>query len=371
MSRGVETAFAVIQPGLEGVLERELRTLGIRFRVDTGGAEFPATTAFLHAVHLHARTPTRVWVRLGSFEAGRLEVLARGIRALPWSRFVHRRQPLSLRVTTLHSRLRFRRAIAAKAERAIGDALKGQRPRRGPALPAASVLIRVVDDRVEVSVDATGDPLYRRGWRVDVGSAPLRETLAAAVLQLAGWQADRPLVDPMCGSGTFCIEAATIAAGRPPGGARRFAFEAWPSHDPKAWARARRTGSGGGGSAPILGGDRDATVLAAARRNADRARVGDRIRFVASDVADLRPPGGRGLIVANPPWGERLADGRRGFEALGRALPRFAGWRIAVLAPRPAWIRSWPATMDPPVYVRAGGLRIAVCVGRVDLGPGG
>lgn len=364
MGVSVKSALAVVQPGLEGVLGDELSALGLRTETVEGGVLFDATTAALHTIHLHARIPTRVWVRVGSFHATSLDALARGVRGLGLRQFLHRRQALSVRVTTHGSRLRFRDRIARKVEHAVRDALRagpgGRRPHQ-----EATLLVRVVDDRVEVSVDASGDAMYQRGWRRDVGSAPLRENLAAAVLRIAGWRPDQPLLDPMCGSGTFCIEAATIAAGRPPGLKRSFAFESWPSHDRAAWARAQQRRIPTHPGAPIVGSDRDPAVLEAARANARRAGVAARIHLERRTAADLSAPGEGGLLVCNPPWGERIRGAEASWRELGAGLRGLAGWRIAVLTPRRALLRHLGIRLERHTTFRAGGIRIAVCTGVV------
>ncbi|MEN0068307.1 MAG: RNA methyltransferase, partial [Myxococcota bacterium] len=201
-------AFALVQPGLEPVVFDEMSDLGISGEIVDGGVAFPASEGALHTLHWWGRTPTRVWVRLGRFPAVTLDALAAGARRLPWARFVVARQPLDIRVTAHRSRLRHRDRISKKLQHAVDDALRSgrrgaARPPRGPRPPKVQLLVRIVDDEVELSIDASGEPLYRRGWRRNIGDAPLRENLAAAVLRIAGWDPSEPLIDPMCGSGTF------------------------------------------------------------------------------------------------------------------------------------------------------------------------
>ena len=365
-------AYAVIQPGLEDLLADELQDLGVACTKTRGGLSFSSSPGALHRVHLLARLPTRVWVRLGAFRAQSLDVLARGVRGLPWSTVMRPRQPVQVKVVTRRSRLRFRDRVARKAEHAVADALRSARgaPHRGPhraPIAPQQVLVRIEDDEVEVSIDATGEPLFRRGWRQDIGGAPLRENLAAAVLRAVGWQPTEPLVDPMCGSGTFCIEAATVAAGRVPGGQRRFAFEQWPTHDSTAFRAAKsRLRPSLQGRAPILGSDRDAAVLRAAAANARRAKVGAQIEFSAMDVRAVTPPASAGLVVCNPPWGDRLTGAEPAWAALGRTLrDRFGGWRIALLSPGPALTSRLGFPVEPVANFPAGGIRISVCTGQV------
>ena len=371
MGGRVERAFAVIQPGLELVLADELTGLGIENQLTEGGVTFEASPGALYQVHFLARTPTRVWVRLGQFPAVTLDALARGVVRLPWSRYLHRRQNLNIRVTTHDSRLRFRDRISKKVEHAVRDAFRTPgpgiagrgRPPRHPAL----LNVRVVRDRAEVSVDASGEALYRRGWRQHVGDAPLRENLAAAVLHMVEWHPSEPLVDPMCGSGTFCVEAATIAAGRAPGQGRSFAFESWPTHDAEAWQRQRRVALEVHPPPSIYGSDRDERPLQAARANARRASVGPLVQFRHLDVAELDPPTEMpGLVVANPPWGDRLSGAPAAWRALGITLrQRFGGWRVALLAPTAGLIRRTGLRLERVAQFKAGGTRISLYTGSV------
>ncbi len=362
-------AFAIVQPGLEPVLHEELSELGITSTIVEGGATFPVSVGALHRVHWWGRIATRVWVRLGRFPAVTLDALAAGVRRLPWDRFVRSRQGLDVRVTAHASRLRHRDRVGKKVQLAIEDSVRGRsrRPVRGPRPPVAQVLVRIVDDVVEVSVDASGDALYRRGWRRDVGEAPLRENVAAAVLRFAGWQPTEPLVDPMCGSGTFPIEAATIALGLPSGKGRRFAFESWPEHDAESWNRFRREPHRGGAEPRVQGSDRDERVIRAARSNADRASVGSKVRLGVCDVASVeRPAGPPGLVVCNPPWGERIKGVRAAWRDLGRTLrEQFGGWRVALLVPRDQCLRDAGISLPKVAAVRVSGLRVSVRVGRV------
>ena len=236
-----ERYFVSIQPGLEPALEQELADWGWSTRRDVGGVEVSGDRGTLHHLHLWSRLASRVTVRVGAFPAKTLDELARRVRALHWERYAQVRQPIQVRVTAHKSRLRHRETIARKVTLAIQDALRGPRVSRGrPPREALLVVLRIVEDRVVVSVDASGDGLHMRGWRREGGVAPLRENLAAGVLRTLEWTPGEPLVDLMCGSGTFPIEAATIAQGRAPGADRTFAFERWPSHERSAWDKSKR-----------------------------------------------------------------------------------------------------------------------------------
>ncbi len=327
---------ATIAAGLEAALKDELDDLGLKCTAEEGAVVFDASDAQLRLVHLWSRLAGRISVVLGRFNAGTLEQLGTGARRMPWARFVHPHQPLDLHFAARGSHLRLKDAVLKKVEHAVTDALRGPRIGGGrPPRTPVGILIRAEDEKVEISVDATGEPLHKRGWRQETAKAPLRENLAAAVLRLADWAPGEALVDPMCGSGTFSIEAAGIALRQPPGARRTFAFETWPGHDARAWAAEKAERSPALDLvAPIRGSDRDPGAIRASRANAARADVERRVAFDERSFADVVPPAETGLIVMNPPYGERIerGSGLAGMRAVGDVLAaRWKGWRFAIL----------------------------------------
>jgi putative N6-adenine-specific DNA methylase len=246
---------------------------------------------------------------------------------VPWDRFARSGTTPTVRVSSTASHLYHTDAVAERVEVAAGTG-----PGAGPL-----VVVRVVHDRVMVSVDSSGAPLHQRGWHLERGQAPLRETLGAAAVLASGWEPGAPLVDPFCGSGTIAVEAALMAAGRAPGEGRRFGFEDWPSFAPGTWAAVRAGPAPGpaGDGAPVSGSDRDHAAVAAAEANAARAGVSEHVRFSTAAVAKAQPVGnGPGWVVTNPPYGKRAPaeDLRRLYAQLGDvARERFDGWTVAVL----------------------------------------
>jgi putative N6-adenine-specific DNA methylase len=203
--------------------------------------------------------------------------------------------------------------------------------------PGPLVVVRIMHDRVLVSVDSSGAPLFQRGWRLDSAKAPLRETLGAALLLAAGWDGGAPLVDPFCGSGTIPIEAALLAAGIAPGHQRSFAFQGWPSFQPGTWAsvtgealaRPRRD------VPTIVGADRDAGAVRAAAANAERAGVSLDLRHDPLSALSM-PSGPPGLLISNPPYGKRVETGRDLFARLGELVrQRAEGWKVGVVVSDP------------------------------------
>lgn len=198
------------------------------------------------------------------------------------------------------------------------------------------LLVRDGAGGASLSVDAAGAPLFRRGWRARIGAAPLRETLAAALLRAGGWRGDRPFLDPMCGSGTIAIEAALAAGRRAPGLGRSLALEALPGHDPARLERLRASlrQAERPVAVPVLASDRNAGALRLARKNAEAAGLAEAIRFERCDASAAPVPPGPGLCATNPPYGIRIEEGvADAWRALGALLRRLEGWRVVVLGP--------------------------------------
>ena len=340
--------FAVVAPGLEGVATREIEALpGISdLRAEAGGVEWSAAPLEGYRANLWLRIATRVLARVGTVEAREFGKLRRRAAGLRWDAFVAPGAAIALRASATRSRLYHTGAIEETAALAIADAVKGAHLAGEAEIPDVSVLIRGAEDRFTFSVDASGERLHRRGARVEIGEAPLRETLAAGLLALADWTPDLPLFDPMCGAGTIVIEAASQALDRAPGLDRAFALEAWPlfaagaaATEAAALREEARARIRPVPPASIGGADRDARAIESARRNADRADLGPHVTFAARDVGDARPPVATpGLVIVNPPYGRRLGDARSALLAyrdLGRVLrAHFRGWRAAIVVPR-------------------------------------
>ena len=382
--------FAVAAPGLETLVEHELTTLGVAAaKAVTGGVEFKADAALLASTQLRTRTASRVIVRLAHFRATAFHELERAARQVEWSRILPPGATFRLRVTCKKSRLYHSDAVAERVAAAIVRGVKGatledgaqpdddrDEPaavigKRDPAaktvakasgpatdptgLPAQLFVVRFDHDECTISADASGELLHRRGYRLAVGRAPLRETLAAAMLIGADWDPATPLVDPMCGSGTIPIEAAMIARRIAPGLARPFAAERWPETPAHAWPDARLAAKKEilpKAPAPIVGVDRDEGAIANALANAKRMGVLGDVEFRGAALSALEVPvaraeaaasatpaaggGPRGLLIANPPYGVRVGESkplRDLFARFGQvAREKCDGWRVALLS---------------------------------------
>lgn len=367
-----EHLFISCPPGLEPVLEAEAAALGSSHQVQ-GGVELSGGSGLHQEAHLYLRTASRVLLRLGHFSAADERALLRGLSALSLEHVWDGRSPPRLSVALHHSRLSGPQAVRSAAARAWGVAqVAAAGSLEEEESPGLTLLVRVEGTECTVSVDTSGSPLHRRGYRQEVGRAPLRETLAAGLLLLAGYSGTEPLVDPMCGSGTFLIEGAWLSQRRAPGLERSFAFESFPSFRAPAWAERQARARAGLLPAPraaLYGYDLNAGALGTARRNARRAGVA--LTLERRDVRTLTPPAGSaGLVVANPPYGHRVGEGEdlvALYNSLGATLRKqFSGWRAALLLPQvPELVRALelPGALITPV--RNGGLRC--CVLRAHL----
>jgi len=346
--------FAVAAPGLEALCAAELRALGIAAAAEPGGVAWEGGMDDVYRANLWLRTASRVVVRAATFRARSFIELERHGKKVPWERWVARGRRVRIRVTSKKSKLYHEGAIAERLLNFIDDrvggigaaeAVKGAEDEDVETGDEQLFVVRVVRDEFTVSADSSGALLHFRGYRQALARAPLRETLAAAMLLGAGWRGDTPLLDPMCGSGTIPTEAALIARSIAPGLAaagrepRRFAFTAWPGHAADEWARAVDVARGGilpSSPVPIAGSDRDAGAIEAARANAERAGVAGDVGFEVRPVSAIEPPPGPGLIIANPPYGVRVGESdalRSLYAAIGKtARAKAPGWTLGLLS---------------------------------------
>jgi putative N6-adenine-specific DNA methylase len=271
-------------------------------------------------------------------------------------------------VTSRKSRLYHQDAVAERLMRAVGSRVGA--PVEGDA--PQELVVRLFRDKCTVSADASGELLHRRGYRLAGAKAPLRETLAAAMLAAAGWDGTTPLVDPMCGSGTIPIEAALLARRIPPGLGRGFAFEHWPEFDPDAWEAVRaaaRRRMLPHAPVPIAGSDRDAGAIAAAAANAERAGVAEDLQWRRAAISSIEPPDGTGWIVTNPPYGHRVGERQRLrdlFAQLGNVLRRRCpGWQVALLSAHAELDRQTGLALAPAFETANGGIRVRLMRGVV------
>lgn len=331
-----ERFFASSPRGLEGLLADELRALGAAdVAVAPGGVAFAGSWETCYAANFHSRIASRVLWRVAAFDYANEEDIYSAARAIDWARYFKVDQSLRVNLTAIKSPLRSLEFATLRIKDAICDRFReetGQRPdvdRREPDVRAHCFLEHA---KGTLYLDTSGEPLFKRGWRRAAVEAPLRENLAAGIIRLTGWKFDEPLFDPMCGGGTLLIEAAAMALNEPPGAGRNFGFENLRSFDLKSWNRVRDGRPPRNKLRPTLfGSDIEQRAVESAKKNLMAAGFFDLVKLQRADVLRVDPPAAAGVMVANPPYGERLSDADQMaafYPQLGNALKqRFAGWR--------------------------------------------
>ncbi len=331
--------------GLEGLVGNELRHMGLRSVAPENGRVYCAgSPADLARVNVRSRFGERVLLVLGRFDVSSFDALFEGVRALPWEEFIPRHGAFLVKGWALESALHsvpdcqriVKKAVAAR----LGSAYGLERlPEDGETY---QIQFGILKDRAALYLDSSGIALYKRGYRSAQVAAPLRETLAAALVDIAGYRGKGAFCDPFCGSGTIAIEAAMAAKGRAPGLTRSFAAEAWGCLEPgicedaRAEARSREFSR----EYTILASDIDPRAVELARSNARRAGVEELIRFETADARDFSLSVEDGVLCTNPPYGERMLEKQEAgalYAAFGAALRRCGGWRLYVLSAHPSF----------------------------------
>ena len=325
--------FLATSPGLESALYEEVRTKGFKLpKIVPGGVTLKGGWPEVWRANLWIRGAGRVLARIDSFRVLHLAQLNSRARRVPWGDILRPDVPFRVEVTCAKSRIYHSDAAAERIEDAIRQTLGA------PYDSEAEILVRarIEHDLCTISIDTSGELLHKRGYKESVNKAPMRETMAALFLRQCGYNGTEPVFDPMCGSGTFIIEAAEIAARLNPGRARSFAFEQFANFDAEAWQCMREVKSARTPAVRFYGSDRDAGAISMSRENAERAEVSAFTEFKQGTISDAVPPcEARGLVIVNPPYGSRLGDKKALFplySALGQTLKtRFTGWRVGII----------------------------------------
>ena len=328
--------------GLEAVLKREIYDLGYEItKVEDGRVTFEGDEEAVCRANIFLRTAERVMIQVGRFKATTFEELFQGIKNLPWEEYIPEDGKFWVKkASSINSKLFSPSDIQSIAKKAMVERMKQKYHKEwfkedGAAYPVRIFLLK---DEVTVALDTSGDSLHKRGYRTMTSKAPLTETLAASLIMLTPWRKDRILVDPFCGSGTFPIEAAMIAANVAPGMNRDFTAEEWTNLiDRKLWYECVKEAEDMIDTTvkvDIQGYDIDGDVIKAARENAKRAGVEHMIHFQQRAVADLSHPKKYGFIITNPPYGERLedkADLPELYTQIGQAYQRLDSWSMFLI----------------------------------------
>jgi len=355
--------FLVAAPGLESALFDEVRAKGFTAPTQVeGGVVIKGGWPDVWRANLEIRGTGRVLARIGSYRVHNLAQLDKRSRGFPWADVLRPGLPVRVEATCKASRIYHAGAAAQRIETAIREEFSA------PISPEAEIRImaRIENDLCTISLDTSGEALHKRGHKEAVNRAPMRETMAALFLRQCGFDGTEPVLDPMCGSGTFVIEAAEIAAGLNPGRSRRFAFEQLATFDAAAWQQLRNTGTTTQPPVKFYGSDRDAGAITMSLANAARAGVTEFTEFREAGVKDLVAPEGLpGLVIVNPPYGARIGDKRRLFSLYGdlgqSLLTRFSGWRVGLITTDASLAQATRLPFKPPgPSVLHGGLRVTL-----------
>lgn len=336
--------FATVARGLEPLVVEELERLGAKdVRPGFCGAEFKGDRTLLYKVNLWARLPFRILLRLSEFDCGTADDLFVGVQRIDWSEYLTPDLTLAVTATgktdalnhTHFTSLQVKNAIVEQQTEALG-----QRSDVDTHEPDLRINVHLHQNRATLSLDSSGDSLHRRGYRPAVGAAPLKESLAAALIQLSGWQSDQAFFDPLCGSGTLPLEAGLEALQVAPGLFReRFGFESWLDYDDELWESMLAEAEEQQKEdllAFVGGSDRDPNVLIQAHANAQKCGIEHLVKFQQNELADVEAPADSGILLCNPPYGERLGkdtDLGAFYKLLGNVLKqRFKGWTAYVLS---------------------------------------
>ena len=325
--------FLVVAPGLEDALMSEVLEKGFANPQKlAGGVQFEGGWEDVWRANLELRGATRVLARVGAFRAFHLAQLDKRARKFDWATVLRPEVPVRVEAVCRKSKIYHAKAAAQRVERAITEALGA------PISQEAEIVlkVRIEDDLCTFSIDTSGEALHKRGFKVAVGKAPMRENLAALFLRECGYNGSEPVLDPMCGSGTFIVEAAEIAMGLMPGRERSFAFENLASFDAKRWQKMREDHQSKAIAVTFTGFDRDSGAISNSRKNADRAGVGEYTTFTMQPISEAAPPEGpAGLVILNPPYGGRIGNKKLLYAlygTMGKVLKeRFKGWRVGII----------------------------------------
>ncbi|MEM6308054.1 MAG: class I SAM-dependent RNA methyltransferase [Pseudomonadota bacterium] len=350
--------FCVAPPGLEHILQVEAYDIGLpNPKLVPGGVAIVGTLQDVIRANHELRCAVRVLLRVAEFRAMHLAQLDKRARKVDWAAWLPAGTAIQVEATCRKSKIYHNRAAAERVVRAVvngADAVLSDRP-------AVRLKVRIEDDLCTISIDTSGDALHKRGHKGAVGKAPLRENLAAMCLRACGYSPGEPLVDPMCGSGTFPIEAAEMAIGLQPGRSRDFAYQHLHFAAQASAVPDSRT------VAPLFFGyDRDQGAIQSCAANAKQAGVGGVVQFAQQPVSDLRPPmAQQGLVIVNPPYGARIGNKKQLYGlygAFGHVMrDHFKGWRVGLVTSEPALAQAtglhWAQTIGP---FPNGGLKVTL-----------
>lgn len=333
---------ATAASGLEALVGKELRDLGIDCQIENGRARFEGTIETIAKANLWLRTADRIKIVVGEFDALTFDQLFENVKALPWEDLLPLDAEFPVAGKSIKSKLFSTPDCQAITKKAIVNRLREyyHRPASIPLAETGALFkieVALLKDHVMVTLDTTGPSLFKRGYRLEKGGAPLKENMAAALVMLTNWRKDRPLIDPVCGSGTLCIEAALIGHNIAPGFNRTFACESWDWVDKAVFAKVRSEADDLADydcELDITGTDINGRMIEIAQANADEIGLGSSITFKQQAVKDFKTEKEYGVIIANPPYGERLGEEetvRKLYEEMGEVFRPLDTWSKYIL----------------------------------------
>ncbi|HGD5159614.1 TPA: class I SAM-dependent RNA methyltransferase [Streptococcus agalactiae] len=362
--------IATAAAGLEAIVGREIRNLGIDCQVENGRVRFHGDIKTIIETNLWLRAADRIKIIVGEFPARAFEELFQGVYGLDWENYL----PLGAKfpiakAKCVKSKLHNEPSVQAISKKAVAKKLQKvfHRPEGVPLQENGAefkIEVSILKDKATVMIDTTGSSLFKRGYRAEKGGAPIKENMAAAIIQLSNWFPDKPLIDPTCGSGTFCIEAAMIGMNIAPGFNRDFAFEAWPWVDQSQVQKVRDEAESKANydiDLDISGFDLDGRMVEIARKNAEEAGLGDVIKLKQMRLQDLKTDKINGVIISNPPYGERLLDDKAVdilYNEMGQTFAPLKTWSKFILTSDEGFEKKYGSQADKKRKLYNGTLKV-------------
>lgn len=362
--------IATAAAGLEAIVGREIRNLGIDCQVENGRVRFHGDIKTIIETNLWLRAADRIKIIVGEFPARTFEELFQGVYGLDWENYL----PLGAKfpiakAKCVKSKLHNEPSVQAISKKAVAKKLQKvfHRPEGVPLQENGAefkIEVSILKDKATVMIDTTGSSLFKRGYRAEKGGAPIKENMAAAIIQLSNWFPDKPLIDPTCGSGTFCIEAAMIGMNIAPGFNRDFAFEAWPWVDQSQVQKVRDEAESKANydiDLDISGFDLDGRMVEIARKNAEEAGLGDVIKLKQMRLQDLKTDKINGVIISNPPYGERLLDDKAVdilYNEMGQTFAPLKTWSKFILTSDEGFENKYGSQADKKRKLYNGTLKV-------------
>lgn len=362
--------IATAAAGLEAIVGREIRNLGIDCQVENGRVRFHGDIKTIIETNLWLRAADRIKIIVGEFPARTFEELFQGVYGLDWENYLPLRAKFPIaKAKCVKSKLHNEPSVQAISKKAVAKKLQKvfHRPEGVPLQENGAefkIEVSILKDKATVMIDTTGSSLFKRGYRAEKGGAPIKENMAAAIIQLSNWFPDKPLIDPTCGSGTFCIEAAMIGMNIAPGFNRDFAFEAWPWVDQSQVQKVRDEAESKANydiDLDISGFDLDGRMVEIARKNAEEAGLGDVIKLKQMRLQDLKTDKINGVIISNPPYGERLLDDKAVdilYNEMGQTFAPLKTWSKFILTSDEGFEKKYGSQADKKRKLYNGTLKV-------------